>query len=302
MRSPLAILTREAFKREALPDALLWWLAADGMSGWYRFLRKGLEEYVGGKEAASALIADICRPMFLAHYERLRHAYPRLPHPGENANALGLVMGGLGFSAFQAKGRFVYGGFLGVPRNALEHLRAERVLEAIPMRARWEELTTHLGEYLIALTQELPKRGLPRANAILGKLCFDAGARYGENARRQFRLPRTPESAVETLRMTEYIFRVNPEHWSGVNQEAGSAYIEGTACPWYTAKGWSMMHCGIFGQFQSGIASVFGLSYMLSQTIPKHGGHTCRVDLKALVQVRKKGEPFAAGQASKHVA
>ena len=46
-----------------------------------------------------------------------------------------------------------------------------------------------------------------------------------------------------------------------------------------------MMHCGIFGQFQSGISSVFGLRYQLTSTIPKHGGHTCRIDLRPL---RKK--------------
>lgn len=289
--SPLPAIARLAFAQERIPYPLLWWLAADGMTGWYRFLRRGLQEHTGGKEAAGALIADIGRPMFTAHYEALRRRFPQLPDADLEPDAVGLVMGTLGWSAFQPKGRFVYAGLRGVPRTALEHLRGEKWLSGIPFQARWEEMATHLGEYLIALTQELPKRGIERPNALIGKLCFDAGARYAERARRQWQLPSTPQSAVEVLRMSEYIFRVNPEHWSDTDTKAGSAYIEGTACPWYTAPGWSMMHCGIFGQFQSGIASVFGLSYMLSKTIPKHGGHTCRVDLKPLTQLRKKSEP-----------
>jgi hypothetical protein len=42
------------------------------------------------------------------------------------------------------------------------------------------------------------------------------------------------------------------------------------------------MHCGIFGQFQSGVCSVFGLDYKLDRTIPKHGGTTCRVTMSPL--------------------
>jgi hypothetical protein len=51
-----------------------------------------------------------------------------------------------------------------------------------------------------------------------------------------------------------------------------------------------MMHCGIFGQFQSGISSVFGLRYQLTQTIPKHGGSTCRIDLRPIK--KKDGTPI----------
>jgi hypothetical protein len=85
---------------------------------------------------------------------------------------------------------------------------------------------------------------------------------------------------MEILRISEYVFRVNPEHWGESNGTSG--WLEGTACPWYTRPGWNGAHCGIFGQFQSGIASVFGLRYHLSKTIPKHGGHTCRIDVKPI--------------------
>jgi hypothetical protein len=30
---------------------------------------------------------------------------------------------------------------------------------------------------------------------------------------------------------------------------------EGNACPWYSRPGWNGAHCGIFGQFQSGVSS-----------------------------------------------
>ena len=59
--------------------------------------------------------------------------------------------------------------------------------------------------------------------------------------------------------MSEWVFQVNPEHWS--ESDGTSGFLEGTACPWYSRPGWNGGHCGIFGQFQSGIASAFGLRY-----------------------------------------
>jgi hypothetical protein len=134
-----------------------------------------------------------------------------------------------------------------------------------------------MGEVLIALTERLPMEGLERTSSTLGKICFDAGVRYGERAKARWDLPARPASAIEVLRVSEYVFRVNPEHWTHAGETAGS--IEGTACPWYMRPGWHPMHCGIFGQFQSGVASVFGLRYHLTETIPRHGGSTCKVDL-----------------------
>ncbi len=120
------------------------------------------------------------------------------------------------------------------------------------------------------------------------------GARYGEAMRRFFSLPETghhPEHAIEILRMSEYVFRVNPEHWGASDAASNTGHLEGTACPWFMRPGWNQAHCGIFGQFQAGISSVFGLRYQLSKTIPKHGGETCRIDLKPIGLRRGKDGP-----------
>jgi hypothetical protein len=90
------------------------------------------------------------------------------------------------------------------------------------------------------------------------------------------------KDATEVLRMSEYLFRVNPDHWGATRPDEHTGYLEGTACPWYASPGWNNIHCGIFGQVQAGISSTFGLKYVLTSTIPKHGGHTCRIDLKPL--------------------
>ena len=61
----------------------------------------------------------------------------------------------------------------------------------------------------------------------------------------------------------------------------GALFIDGDACPWHPRPGWQAGHCGIFGSFQGGVCAVFGLRYRLMETIPKHGGDHCRVELSA---------------------
>jgi hypothetical protein len=73
--------------------------------------------------------------------------------------------------------------------------------------------------------------------------------------------------------MSEHVFQVNPNTGPRVTDRR---------------DGWNGAHCGIFGQPQSGIASAFGLRYHLSKTIPKHGGHTCRIDVKPIPLRRKE--------------
>lgn len=277
-------VVRQTFRREAIPPRALWWLAIDGMSGWNRMLLRGLSEPLGGKEVARETIARLVAPVFQRRYGLLRRRFAHLPDPVLEPSAVGLLMGALYRVRAGDPGAWVLAGVGGAARSRSEQIEAGLLLRPLSARDRWDELATHLGEQLIALTHGLPGAGLAATNAVLGKLCFEGGASYAGRIKKTFRLSDSPESAVEVLRMSEFIFQVNPHHWHRTDDQGG--FLEGTACPWYTAPGWSMMHCGVFGQFQSGISSVFGLRYQLTRTIPKHGGHTCRIDLKP-IQLRR---------------
>jgi hypothetical protein len=275
--SALTRVMREVYRREALPAHARWFLAADAMHAWYAMLRRGLESPLGGREAAERAIAEAAGRAYTRRWGILRERFPTLP---VDPDAPARVLGALSFTGLRPRGAWVFRAIGTPPMRKRDQLFALRELRPTPVEERWREVTTHLGEVLIELT-----RSLPKANATLGQICFDGGRHVGEQAKKAFGLPDTPESAIEVLRMSEYVFRVNPEHWHTVSRGAGDEHtgmLEGTACPWFTAPGWSMMHCGIFGQFQSGIASVFGLRYQLTQTIPKHGGSTCRIDLRPI--------------------
>ena len=287
----LTQLVREAYRREAIPPLVLWALAADGMDTVYGMFRRGLEKPLGSRARAEEEIARAAGLAYARRWSILRERFPQLP---ADRDAPGRILGALSMSARHPKSRWVFSHVEGAPpRSASEHLRAEWELRSMSPKDRWVEVSTHLGELLIQLTTTLPKV-LPGANSVLGQVCFEGGRIAAERAKKALRLPDGPDSAIEVLRMSEYVFRVNPEHWSESDPASSTGMIEGSACPWFTAPGWSMMHCGIFGQFQSGIASVFGLRYQLTQTIPKHGGHTCRIDLKPL---KKKDGTIARASA-----
>jgi hypothetical protein len=275
----LARAVRDAFRAERFPARVLWWFAAEGMGEWYQLLVDELGPAVGGPAEARRLLADLSTPIFERRYQLLRREHATLPSPRTEPRAIGLTMGALYRVASNDGIRWLFEPLGGSPESIREHLHAERWLRSVGVRQRWEEVTCHLGELLIALTERLPAH-LPRARGALGDLCFAAGVRFGQKMKRAFELEGTPADAIEMLRMSEYVFRVNPQHWGKADQEARTGWLEGTACPWYDAPGWNGAHCGIFGQFQSGISSVCGLRYHLTTTIPKHGGHTCRIDLR----------------------
>jgi hypothetical protein len=272
---------REVLRRELLPAPVLWGMAVDGMRGWNGMMVRGLAGPLGGREQAKVALARLVAPVFRRRYGLLREGRPWLPSAEQEPRAVGWLMGVLYRMRRGSPGAWVLEGVGGAPGSLPEKARALRWRSRMSWKERWTEVATHLGEQLIALTRGLPGEGVSNGNALLGKICFDEGARYARQAKERFQLPDTPESAVEVLRMSEYVFQVNPHHWHRTDGHSG--YLEGTACPWYKAPGWSMMHCGVFGQFQSGISSVFGLRYQLTQTIPKHGGNTCRIDLKPIV-------------------
>jgi hypothetical protein len=281
-------VVREAYRRERLPAPVRWALAADGMHAWYAMLRKGLSEPMGGRDAAERAIAEAAAAGYRRRYPLLCEVHPSLPR---DRDAAARIFGALSLLVRRPKQAWVFGALEGVaPARKRDHLRAEWELRHVPHEARWREVTTHLGEILIELTRRLPPI-LPGANATLGRICFEGGRSTAERIKRSFGLDETPESAIEVLRISEYVFRVNPEHWQETDAASHTGMLEGTACPWFTAPGWDRMHCGIFGQFQAGISSVFGLSYQLTKTIPKHGGSTCRIDLQPLR--RKDGAPLS---------
>lgn len=291
MADLLARGVRELFRRELLPARLRWWFAAEGMCDWYRVLARDLAPHLGGAARSRALLARLSVPMLHRRFDvmRRRHA---LPDRASDPRAVALLVGGLYRIASKPDEAWIFDAVGGAPRTLGDHARAERMMAPLDAQARWEEVTTHLGELLIALTHGLPDH-LPRARAILGDVCFAAGERFARRVGRAYgmRLGETsPESAIELLRMSEYVFRVNPDHWGDAGARTG--WLEGDACPWYTAPGWNGGHCGIFGQFQSGISAAFGLRYNLTKTIPKHGGGTCRVDLKPIA-LRRSAEGAA---------
>jgi hypothetical protein len=277
----LARAVREVFRRERFPPRVLWWFAAEGMGEWYALLAEELAPMLGGPGGARRALSEMSAPLLRRRYLLLRERHPELPDPAAEPAAVGLTMGALYRVAGNGGTRWLFDALGGAPETFAEHARAERWLSSIGVRERWEEVTCHLGDLLIALTEVLPER-VPRARGVLGDLCFAAGVRFGQKMKKAFELEGTPADAIEMLRMSEYVFRVNPQHWGSHDAASRTGWLEGTACPWYDAPGWNGAHCGIFGQFQSGISSVCGLRYALTTTIPKHGGHTCRVDLRAV--------------------
>lgn len=269
---------REVYRRELLPERVLWWLAAEGMRDWYRVLARRLAPHL--ERDPKDLLSELSVRMFQRRGEVL----------GVRGRDLALLMGALYRIDRAPKAAWIFRGLGGPARTLGERARARLLLSRRRTFERWNEVATHLGELLIVLTEDLPPH-LEHARKILGDICFDAGARYAARVKEALSIrddaPDAPRLAMEVLRMSEYVFRVNPEHWS--SSDGTSGWLEGTACPWYTRPGWNGAHCGIFGQFQSGIASVFGLRYHLSKTIPKHGGHTCRIDVKPIpLRIKQK--------------
>jgi len=270
-------LTREVFARELVPARARWWMAAAGMRDWYAVVGSKLRPHLG--DESRALLSRLSVRMFERRYAALREAHPDLP--GDD-RARALLMAGLYRLPVARRSSWIFEALGGGPRGAAEHARALALVRRLSAEERWREVTVHLGELLIVLTEDLPAH-LPRARAILGDICFDAGVTYAQLMKRRLGLPAAPPdpaaAAIEVLRTSEYVFRVNPQHTSATDAAARTGWLEGNACPWFDRPGWNGGHCGIFGQFQNGVCHEFGLRYRLGQTIPKHGGSTCRVEL-----------------------
>ncbi len=285
---PLTNGLRRVMGTERLPSSALWYLASDGLAQWYSWLGRGVAEALNDKEEARRLVARAATQAFERRYTHLRETFPHLPDPVRDPRAIGLVIAGLYIARRCGRTQWMLTPLGGPFRSLKDRWAAWRLISPLSHRQRWEEVTTHLGEVLIALTEQLPTLGVRGVPALLGRICFDAGARYGAQLRDLFGLSRGPDGAIEILRQGEYIFRVNPEHWSEADAEEMTGFLEGNACPWYARPGWRPLHCGIFGRFQDGVSSEFGLRYSLTKTIPRHGGHTCRIELTPIAEPRKR--------------
>jgi hypothetical protein len=274
---------REAYRREMIPARVRWWLAAEGMRDWYRVVARGLEPSLGAE--AKPVLSRVGARMFERRWHVMTETWPHLRR-GDRAKAL--VMSALYRTQRNPKSAWIFDAMGGAAAGPIEKMRAMRLLLPLRPQDRWEEITVHLGELLIVLTEDLPAH-VPHARKLLGDVCFAMGERFASRVKKAFKMNdvgNAPEAAIEVLRMSEYVFRVNPKHWHEADAQTSTGFLEGTACPWYARPGWNGAHCGIFGQFQSGISSAFGLRYHLARTIPKHGGTTCRVNLEP-IQIRR---------------
>jgi len=282
--APVLRRIRASFAAESLNPTSLWLIASEGTAAWIRYVESALGEHLDDRLQARAILTKACGEM----YQRRARAF---------APEIAQVMNGATPAELRAFFATLYPGPLGSSmRWSLDGLspKASRTagllqalqrLNKIPPRARWLEVSHHLGELAIVLTDLLPRENVPRAVGWLGDVSFTFGKEVAELTVSLFDLPKTMESAIETLRMGEFLFRVNPEHTSGLGDEQKPGFIEGNACLWYERPGWKQVHCGVLGRFQAGISSVFGYTYSLTQTIPKHGGDSCRISM-APVPVR----------------
>lgn len=282
---------REVYRRELLPVALLWPQAAAGVHDWARGIAKELEPPLGTR--ARPAVAELMGALYRRRYAALRRQHPWLPEQDDRA-----VRDLFAALTLMSRRQHWLLDDLGGAPDIRGRARGAAWVLRLSMRERWVECATHLGELLIVLTEQLPQE-LPRARGIVASICFAMGERYAKRVHRAFGLPALEdggdpvELAIEILRVGEYVFHVNPDHWSGNDPSVHEGFLEGDACLWWSRPGWTRGHCGIFGQFQAGVCSVFGLKYLLDKTIPKHGGDTCRVTLTPLKRGRE-GLPLRA--------
>lgn len=217
----LQAIAREVFKRELVPPRARWWLAAAGMRDRFAYLRKRLAPHLG--DDTERILASAAHATFARRLADLARHHPRLEAAGERGP--GLVFGALYRVASSPEAKWIFTASGGAPRSPREWIAASRLVAPMDGEARWREVTVHLGELLIVLTDALPDK-LPHARKVLGDICFDAGVRYAKRMKRAWKLPDAhadaPALAIEVLRTSEYLFRVNPEHWGGTDAKTNT--------------------------------------------------------------------------------
>src|SRR5688572_27367138 len=133
-------IAREILRSERVPIPILWLLASDGMAAWYRWLARGLESHLGGKENTRRILSRCMAQAFERRFAALRNVQPELP---DDARALPLVMHGLYRAPSARKTAWVLGAIGGPPKNVQEKLRAFRLVSPLDYKTRWIEVATH---------------------------------------------------------------------------------------------------------------------------------------------------------------
>lgn len=276
--APVLRQIRASFAQESLSPTPLWLVASEGTAAWIRTIESALGDHLDDRVRARTIVSAACAEM----YRRRRSALAEpLADIVKEASPLeqraffeALYPGPIGSSI-----RWSLAGLSETSPGVRKTLVAWRRLNQVPAKIKWLEISHHIGELAIVLTDLLPRENVPRAMGWLGDVCHAFGKDIAELAVSLFDMPLTMQSAIEVLRMGEFLFRVNPEHSSGVGDDKNPGFIEGNACLWVARPGWKPMHCGVLGRFQAGMSGVFGCTYSLTQTIPKHGGDTCRITM-----------------------
>ncbi len=269
-------LTREVFRREAIPAIGRWTLVALSMQTWLRGLARGLRPALGDEAGATVqeLFAEVLkrRGEVLLRANVIRTPADVVPF----------------FRALYQIDLSPRAAWLFGPRvSRRARLRGYRLASRMTSTERWVEVATHAGELLVVATERLPDR-FPRAVATLGDIFFEMGRAEARSFQQKHPDATGARGAVELLRMGEYVFHVNPSHETGFDTGDPKAqnYLVGDACLWHPRPGWDRLHCGVFGRFQAGVCQEFGLNYKLDKTIPKHGGDSCRVVFSPLRKSR----------------
>lgn len=272
---------RTAFAAESMDPRIMWLLASEGLAAWVRHIEVALAEHLEDRLRARTILCTLYCEMV---HRRVAALPPPLATTFTNADPAEVraFFEALSPGPIARSVRWIFDGLTPDGPKLATSAEAWRRVENMDAKSRWIEVSHHLGEMTIVLTERLPELDVPRAIGWLGDVCHAFGKEIAELFIEMYQMPRTVESTIETLRMSELLFRVNPEHSSGTDTHAGTGYIEGTACLWYRRPGWKQVHCGVLGRFQAGISEVFGQSYSLAQTIPKHGGDTCRITVAPL--------------------
>ncbi len=279
---------RASFAGESVPSWALWLVASEGFAAWVRYVEHALGEHLDDRYRAREIMTAACGEMFR------RRALVLIPPLGKalangSPTDMRAIFEALSPGPIATSIRWSLESITKESPGIAASVRAWRLVHNVDTKARWLEVSHHLGELAIVLTQLLPKQNVPRAIGWLGDVCHAFGKEVAELMVSLFRMPLTMESGIETLRMGELLFQVNPEHSSGVDSEKNTGFIDGNACLWYKRPGWGPIHCGVLGRFQAGISEVFGHTYSLTKTIPKHGGDTCRITLNP-IQLRAGAE------------